>query len=110
MARKKIPLSLTASKDFQARNKALFSLWRIPFDNEIEPSKLLIALRERIKELNCLYGIAQLAERHPDSIEDLLGDLVNFLPFSWQYPEITCSRVVFKGKTYKSKGCKVTKW
>ena len=110
MARKKIPLSLTASKDFQARNKALFRLWRIPFNNEIEPSKLLIALRERVKELNCLYGIAQLAERHPDSIEDLLGDLVNFLPFSWQYPEITCSRVVFKGKTYKSKGCKVTKW
>ena len=110
MARKKIPLSQTAIKDFQARNEALFSLWRIPFDNEIEPSKLLIALRERIKELNCLYGIAQLAERHPDSIEDLLGDLVNFLPFSWQYPEITCSRVVFKGKTYKSKGCKVTKW
>ena len=110
MAREKIPLSLTASKDFQARNKALFRLWRIPFNNEIEPSKLLIALRERVKELNCLYGIAQLAERHPDSIEDLLGDLVNFLPFSWQYPEITCSRVVFKGKTYKSKGCKVTKW
>ncbi|MFC1822460.1 helix-turn-helix transcriptional regulator [Thermodesulfobacteriota bacterium] len=110
MARGKIPLSMTASKDFQARNKDLFRLWRIPFNNESEPSKLLIALRERIKELNCLYGIAQLAERHPDSIEDLLGDLVNFLPFSWQYPEITCSRVVFKRKTYKSKGCKVTKW
>jgi len=110
MARKKIPLSLTPSKDFQARNKALFRLLRIPFNNEIEPSKLLIVLRERIKELNCLYGIAQLAERHLDSIEDLLRDLVNFLPFSWQYSEIACSRVVFKGKTYKSKGCKVTKW
>ncbi|MFH1993370.1 MAG: LuxR C-terminal-related transcriptional regulator [Pseudomonadota bacterium] len=70
----------------------------------------MIALRERIKELNCLYGIAQLAERHSDSVEDLLRDLVNFLPFSWQYPEITCARIIFQGKTYQSKGFKVAKW
>ena len=110
MARKKSPLSQTAVKDFQVPNKDLFRLWQIPFNKEIEPPKLLIALRERIKELNCLYGLAQLAERHPDSIEDLLRDLVNFLPFSWQYPEITCARILFKEKTYKSKGLKVTKW
>jgi len=104
------PLSEIAGKDFQIPTKDLFRLWRIPFNNEIEPAKLMVALRERVKELNCLYGIAQLAERHADSIEDLLGDLVNFLPFSWQYPEITCARITFKEKTYKSKGFKVTKW
>ncbi|MBT3312593.1 MAG: LuxR family transcriptional regulator [Desulfobacterales bacterium] len=86
------------------------SLWRIPFNNEIEPSKLIIALRERIKELNCLYAIEQLSERHSDSIDNLLQEIANFLPFSWQYPEITCARIVFKEKTYKSKGFKITKW
>ena len=91
-------------------SKDLLHLWRIPFKKEIEPSKLLIALRERIKELNCLYGIARLAELHHDSIEDLLRDLVNLLPFSWQYPEITCARILFKGETYRSKGFKVTSW
>jgi len=70
----------------------------------------MAALRERIKELNCLYGIAQLAELHPDSIEDLLRDLVNFLPYSWQYPEIARARIVFKEDTYKSSGFKVTRW
>ncbi|MBL7212442.1 MAG: LuxR family transcriptional regulator [Desulfobacteraceae bacterium] len=110
MPEREFPLPRTPSEDFQALNRDLFRLWRIPFNNEIEPSKLLSALRERIKELNCLYGIARLAERHPDSIEDLLRDLVNFLPFSWQHPEITCARIVFKGETYKSKGFKVTKW
>ena len=88
----------------------LLRLWRIPFNNDIEPKKVIAALRERIKELNCLYGIAQLAERHSDSVEDLLRELVSFLPFSWQYPEITCARIVFKGETYKSRGFKVTKW
>ncbi|MBW2671406.1 MAG: hypothetical protein JRD87_16320, partial [Deltaproteobacteria bacterium] len=100
----------TAHKDFQDLPEELFRLWRIPFNSDIEPSKLMPALRERIKELNCLYGIGQLAERHSDSVEDLLRDIVKFLPYSWQYPEITCVRIMFKGKTYKSKGFKLTKW
>jgi len=91
-------------------NEDLTFLWRIPHSEEIEPEKVGIALRERIKELNCLYGISQLADRHSDSIDDLLQNLVNFLPLSWQYPDITCSRIIFKDKIYKSKGFKVTKW
>ena len=110
MPRDKSRLPYVVSKDFQAPDKDLFRLWRIPFNHEIEPSKLMIALRERIKELNCLYGMAQLAERQPDSMDERLRDLVNFLADSWQYPEITCARILFKGKTYKSKGFKVTKW
>jgi len=82
----------------------------IPQSSETDPAKIEIALRERIKELNCLYGISLFAERYSDSIENLLQNLVNILPPSWQYPEITCARIVFKGKTYKSRGFKVTKW
>ena len=90
--------------------KHLFDLWRIPFNEDAEPSKLIIALRERIKELNCLYSITQIAERHSDSIENFLQELVSILPFSWQYPEITCARITFSGKIYKSKGFKIEKW
>jgi DNA-binding CsgD family transcriptional regulator len=82
----------------------------IPHNNETDPQKLEIALRERIKELNCLYGISLLSERYSDSIDDLLRNLVNILPPSWQYPEITCARILFDGKTYKSEKFKVTKW
>lgn len=109
MAGDQTPIS-PVRRGFPDATKELFRLWRIPFNEEVDPSKLIIALRERIKELNCLYGIAQLAERHPDSIEDLLRDLVNFLPFSWQYPEIACTRILFKDKTFKSKGFRVTRW
>lgn len=89
---------------------SLAFLWRIPFSSEKEPSRVELALRERIKELNCLYGISQLAERYLHSIDDLLKSLVNFLPYSWQYPEITCARVLFKGATYQSDGFMVTGW
>lgn len=85
-------------------------LWRIPFSDETEQPKVESALRERIKELNCLYGVSQLAERHFNSLDNLLGELVNFLPLSWQYPDITCARIVFKDNTYKSEGFKITEW
>lgn len=99
-----------SKEDFRILPKELALLWRIPFSKETELSKVEIALRERIKELNCLYGITKLAERHSDSVDNLLEELVNFLPFSWQYPEITRSKITFKGKTYKSRDFKITKW
>ncbi len=91
-------------------SKDLALLWRIPFPAGIDPDKVEFALRERIKELNCLYGLSQLAERHLYSLDDLLQELVNFLPHSWQYPEITCARILYKGKTYISDKFKVTNW
>jgi DNA-binding CsgD family transcriptional regulator len=90
--------------------KDLAQLWRIPFPSETSPDKVERALRERIKELNCLYGVSQLAERHLHSIEALLQELVDFLPYSWQYPEVTCTRILFDGQTYKSRNFKVTDW
>jgi DNA-binding CsgD family transcriptional regulator len=93
---------------FPLKDTAL--LWRIPFSSETEPSKVEIALRERTKELNCLYGVSQLAERNPGSIGGLLQELVNFLPYSWQYPDITCVRILYQGKTFKSDRFRVTPW
>ena len=93
---------------FSTKEMAL--LWRIPFPTETEPYKVEIALRERIKELNCLYGISQLAERNLLSLDSLLQELVNFLPYSWQYPELTCARIFFKEKTYVSDRFKITPW
>ena len=110
MAGQKIPSLVTRSANLEILSEDLYHLWRIPLNHETDPGKMMIALRERIKELNCLYGIAQLAELHADSIEDFLKDLVNFLPYSWQYPDITCARILFEGNTYKSKVFKVTKW
>jgi DNA-binding CsgD family transcriptional regulator len=91
-------------------SKDLALLWRIPFPTDTSPERVEFALRERIKELNCLYGISQLAERYLYSLDDLLQELVNFLPHSWQYPETACARILFKGKTYTSDKFQVTNW
>ncbi|MFC2058550.1 helix-turn-helix transcriptional regulator [Chloroflexota bacterium] len=101
---------LTEGQHLPFPSKDLALLWRLPFPAEIDPEKVELTLRERIKELNCLYGVSQLAERNLYSLDDLLQELVNFLPHAWQYPEITCVRILFKGKTYTSDRFKVTSW
>lgn len=110
MARGKLPEMQPGDRKLLAPTKELARLWRIPLNHETEPSKAVGALRERIKELNCLYGIAQLAERHGDSLKDLLRELVDFLPHSWQFPDIARARVVFDEITYKSKDFELTPW
>lgn len=103
-------LSSTEIKYQPFPSKDLALLWRIPLSTETAPGKIEFALRERIKELNCLYGVSQLAERHLYSLDNLLEELVNFLPYSWQYPDIACARIMFKDKTYVSDRFMVTNW
>jgi two-component system NtrC family sensor kinase len=62
------------------------------------------ALRERLKELSCLYNIAQVAERPDTSLEQLLQSIVELLPPAWQYPDITSSRIVLDEKCYVAPG------
>ena len=90
--------------------KDLALLWRIPFPSGANDVSTDFALRERIKELNCLYGMSKLAERHTDSLDDFLQELVDFLPYSWQYPENACARILFDGKSYASSNFYVTNW
>lgn len=58
------------------------------------------ALCERVKELTCLYGLAQLVDRPGMSLAKILQDAVKLLPAAWQYPEIAAGRIVFGGRSY----------
>jgi signal transduction histidine kinase len=52
------------------------------------------ALRERVKELTCLYGIDQIRERQDVSLAESLQSIVLLLPPAWLYPDIACARIV----------------
>ena len=58
------------------------------------------ALTERVKELTCLYGIAKVAEQFDSSLHKILQGIVNLLPPAWQYPEITCAKIVLDGRSF----------
>ena len=67
-------------------------------------------LNERLKELNCLYGIDKISKIQGITIEELLKRTVRLIPSSWQYPEITGSRITFENREYKSMNFKETEW
>jgi PAS domain S-box-containing protein len=67
-------------------------------------------LGERVKELNCLYGIANLVEQQDISLEEILQRTVDLIPPSWQYPEITCARIIIQDREWKTKNFRETIW
>lgn len=58
------------------------------------------ALRERVKELTCLYNLVQLAEKPGISLAEILQGTVDILPPAWQYPEITAGCIILDGQSY----------
>ena len=67
-------------------------------------------LEERLKELNCLYGISNLVEQQYISLEEILQGTVDLIPPSWQYPEITCARIIIQDREWKTKNFRETIW
>ena len=67
-------------------------------------------LVERIKELNCLYGISRLVEKNDISLDSVLQGVVDLVPPAWQYPEITCARIKLRDREFKTINFKVSAW
>ena len=67
-------------------------------------------LRERIKELNCLYDISIFRDAADFSLDAVLQTVVDFIPPAIQYPEITCARLIFGGYEVTTKNFKDTRW
>ena len=63
-----------------------------------------LALRERVKELTCLYGITRLADHSGLTLGEIFQSVVDLLPPAWLYPKITSARIVIDGETYQSEG------
>lgn len=59
-----------------------------------------VALRERVKELTCLYGIAQIARQPDKPLTEILQSIAKLLPPAWQYPEVASARLNVDGVCY----------
>jgi len=60
-------------------------------------------LTERIKELNCLYGISNLFETQGVSLPWILQRAVELIPAAWQYPENACARILLNDQVFNTK-------
>ncbi len=63
-----------------------------------------IALRERVKELDCLYKLSQLVADAGQDEEMIFKGVVSCIPPAWQFPDYTSARMVVHDHTYESPG------
>ncbi len=67
-------------------------------------------LKERVKELDCLYGLTSIVKDRTLSTDEALQKIIKLIPPAWQYPDITCARITTDNKEYKTNNFKETKW
>jgi len=63
---------------------------------------MLEALRERAKELDCLYHVEELLDQHDLPLADLFQRMAGIIPSGWQFPDICQARITFEDAVYKS--------
>ena len=72
--------------------------------------KLIHDLKERAKELNCLYKVQELLSTPEISIDEICQGIIDILPPGWQYPDVCQAKIVYAGNTYQSPGFKEALW
>ena len=77
-------------------------------DKSVE--NLLVALKERAKELNCLYEVEELFSRPDTTLSDILDGLVRAIPGGWQYPDASKVKITYLDETFQSPGFQETPW
>jgi PAS domain S-box-containing protein len=77
---------------------------------EKEKKILTYNLNERVKELTCLYSISSIIEIYKISLDEMFKEIVRMIPSGWQYPDITCARIVIGKNEYKTTNYKEAKW
>jgi len=72
--------------------------------------KLAYDLGERVKELNCLYGISQLIGRQGMQLQEILQGAADLIPSAYQYPDVACARITLNGQEFRTQNYRETVW
>ena len=67
-------------------------------------------LKERAKELNCLYKVQELLNQPNLTPEELCKGVIAVIPDGWQYPEICKVEMTCQEHTFHTDGFKKTPW
>jgi len=77
---------------------------------ETREHDLLEALRERVKEIDCLYQVTRLAADTEMPLEKVLQRIADLLPGGWQFPHHAAARVSLGESEFTSRNYRPTEW
>lgn len=69
---------------------------------EAELRERTLALRERVKEQDCLQDISAILHDRDAPLEERIRDAVERIPEGWQHPDVTRARLTLEGKSWSS--------
>ena len=64
--------------------------------------KLLHDMRERAKELNCLYQVEELLTKTHLPLAEIFTQIIQTVPSGYQFPDICQVKIVYDDRTYQS--------
>jgi len=72
--------------------------------------KILEALQERAKELNCLYQVDERINRPDSTPDEVFRGIIEVIPRGYQYPSVCRARLVVEDAAYEPEGFTATPW
>ena len=79
--------------------------------NDSEPlGKLVADLKERAKELTCLYTVQELLSKSGAGLDDICNGLIEAIPPGWQFPDVCQAKIEYRDKIYQSANFRETQW
>lgn len=73
-------------------------------DNMNKEDSLLDILREREKELNCLYKVDEILSNHQLSIPEVFHEIIRIIPTGFRLPKVCHVKIVFNNSSYHTPG------
>jgi len=76
---------------------------------EVEKAQLIHDMGERMKELKCMFGIAEIVRKY-NKLDAVLCHAVKVIPPGWHYPEYTKGRIVLDEREFVERPFELTDW
>lgn len=77
---------------------------------DVSMDNIMLALRERAKELHCLYNVLELLNHSDLSVQEICEALLAVLPPGWQFPDACFARVTLDGVVHEPAQALRTPW
>jgi len=75
-----------------------------------DEADIIKALKERAKELNCIYRVEELLQDYEADPKKVFQGIISVIPAGYSYPDICEARFIYKGVSYQRPGFVENDW